>query len=36
MAELFTRMPLFPGSSALDQLKKIVAVLGTPSRDEWP
>lgn len=30
MAELFTSKPLFPGSSELDQLFKIVAVQGTP------
>ncbi|CAH0729417.1 unnamed protein product, partial [Brenthis ino] len=36
MAELYTCRPLFPGNSEIDQLYKISAVLGTPSRDEWP
>lgn len=36
MAELFTLRPLFPGSSELDELYKIVAVLGTPSQQDWP
>ncbi|XP_045451057.1 serine/threonine-protein kinase MAK [Melitaea cinxia] len=36
MAELYTCRPLFPGNSEIDQLYKITAVLGTPSREEWP
>lgn len=32
MAELYTLRPLFPGSSEIDQLFKICAVLGTPSK----
>ncbi|CAF1036459.1 unnamed protein product [Rotaria sp. Silwood1] len=35
-AELYTLRPLFPGSSEIDQMFKICAVMGTPSRDEWP
>jgi serine/threonine protein kinase len=33
MAEMYMLMPLFPGSSELDQIKKIVQVLGTP--EDW-
>lgn len=32
MAELYTFRPIFPGSSELDQLYKICAVLGTPTK----
>ncbi|CAF3301368.1 unnamed protein product [Rotaria socialis] len=35
-AELYTLRPLFPGSSEIDQMFKICAVMGTPNRDEWP
>ncbi|ELU11331.1 hypothetical protein CAPTEDRAFT_20073 [Capitella teleta] len=35
MAELYTLRPLFPGSSEIDQLFKVCAVLGTPSKSEW-
>lgn len=31
MAELYLRMPIFPGSSALDQLFKLCSIMGTPS-----
>lgn len=31
-AELYTLRPLFPGSSEIDQMFKICAVMGTPSR----
>jgi len=34
--ELMLRHPLFPGTSALDQLAKIFNVLGTPSAANWP
>ncbi|CAF1009971.1 unnamed protein product [Rotaria sordida] len=34
-AELYTLRPLFPGSSEIDQMFKVCAVMGTPSRDEW-
>ena len=36
MAELYLLTPLFPGTSAMDQIFKVVNILGTPSRDEWP
>eukprot|EP00048_Salpingoeca_helianthica_P013398 m.200404 g.200404 ORF g.200404 m.200404 type:complete len:523 (-) comp15497_c6_seq1:53-1621(-) len=36
MAELYTLRPLFPGSSEIDEIYKITAVLGTPSADRWP
>lgn len=29
-------MPLFAGSNEVDQLNKIVKVLGTPDKGEWP
>ncbi|CDW73592.1 map kinase [Stylonychia lemnae] len=36
MAELYLRMPIFPGSSAMDQMSKICQVLGSPNESEWP
>ncbi|EJD74161.1 CMGC/RCK/MAK protein kinase [Loa loa] len=36
MAELYMLRPLFPGTSELDQLFKIITVLGTPNKDDWP
>uniref|UniRef100_A0A5S6R3I2 non-specific serine/threonine protein kinase n=1 Tax=Trichuris muris TaxID=70415 RepID=A0A5S6R3I2_TRIMR len=36
MAELYLMRPLFPGSSEIDEIFKICAILGTPSREEWP
>ncbi|RCN42301.1 hypothetical protein ANCCAN_11748 [Ancylostoma caninum] len=36
MAELYMLRPLFPGTSELDQLFKIVTIMGTPNKDEWP
>ncbi|VDK44802.1 unnamed protein product [Anisakis simplex] len=36
MAELYMLRPLFPGTSELDQIFKIVTILGTPNKDEWP
>ena len=36
MAELYLLAPLFPGSNDLDQLAKIIKVLGTPENSEWP
>ena len=33
MSELFTLRPLFPGSSEIDQLYKVVSVCGTPTAD---
>ena len=36
MAELYTGVPLFPGANEKDQLVKILQLMGTPSKDEWP
>ena len=36
MAELYLMSPLFPGKSELDQMTKILEVLGTPIEKEWP
>ena len=36
MAELYMGRPIFPGTSELDQLTRIVSVLGTPSSLDWP
>jgi protein kinase len=36
MAELYTGMPLFPGSTERDQLVRILQLMGTPSKEEWP
>ena len=32
MAEIYTFRPLFPGSSEVDEIFKICAVLGTPTK----
>ena len=36
MAELYTFCPLFPGTNEMDQLNKIVKILGTPDKADWP
>ncbi|KAK5974609.1 Serine/threonine-protein kinase ICK, partial [Trichostrongylus colubriformis] len=36
MAELYMLRPLFPGTSELDQLFKIVTIMGTPNKEDWP
>lgn len=36
MAEIYTIRPLFPGSSEIDEIFKVTAVLGTPSASTWP
>uniref|UniRef100_A0A914DQM9 non-specific serine/threonine protein kinase n=1 Tax=Acrobeloides nanus TaxID=290746 RepID=A0A914DQM9_9BILA len=36
MAEIYMLRPLFPGTSELDQIFKIVTILGTPPQEEWP
>lgn len=36
MAELYMLRPLFPGTSELDQLFKIVSIMGTPTKEDWP
>lgn len=35
MAEVYTFRPLFPGSSEVDEIFKITAVLGTPTHETW-
>jgi len=35
-SELYTKRPLFPGTSEIDQLYKIASILGTPGRNDWP
>ncbi|OQE64562.1 hypothetical protein PENNAL_c0223G12076 [Penicillium nalgiovense] len=35
-AELYTRKPLFPGNSEIDQIFRISRVLGTPDEELWP
>jgi serine/threonine protein kinase len=34
--ELYTMQPLFPGTNEVDTLNKVVELLGTPKKDEWP
>ena len=34
MAELLGRTPLFPGEDFLDQVQRIISVLGTPSAED--
>lgn len=36
MAEIYTVRPLFPGSSEIDEIFKVTAVLGTPTALNWP
>ena len=36
IAELYNLNPLFPGFSEIDQLIKIVNILGTPKFNDWP
>ncbi|XP_015790445.1 cyclin-dependent kinase 7 [Tetranychus urticae] len=36
LAELLLRRPFLPGETDLDQLDKIVQVLGTPNQHNWP
>jgi len=33
-AELLGRMPLFPGDNYLDQVQRVIAVLGTPTPED--
>lgn len=35
MGELYLRHPLFPGTSELDQVDKVLKILGTPTREQW-
>ena len=36
MAELYLNRPIFPGTTETDQLTRILTVLGTPQKSEWP
>lgn len=36
LAEMFTRKPILPGGSDLDQLERIWSFCGTPTVDTWP
>ncbi|KAE9550163.1 hypothetical protein FO519_006623 [Halicephalobus sp. NKZ332] len=36
MAELYMLRPLFPGTSELDQIFKILTIMGTPTKEDWP
>ncbi|ETW01814.1 CMGC/RCK/MAK protein kinase [Aphanomyces invadans] len=36
MAELYLGKPLFAGSSEADQMCRICAILGTPTKETWP
>ena len=36
MVELYNGCPIFPGESETDQINKILQVMGTPDRQEWP
>ncbi|KAI3839255.1 hypothetical protein MKW92_039854 [Papaver armeniacum] len=35
LAELFTRSPLFPGTTEADELHKICDVIGSPNQESW-
>ncbi|KIJ99078.1 hypothetical protein K443DRAFT_680230 [Laccaria amethystina LaAM-08-1] len=36
LGEMFTRKPILPGTSDLDQLEKIWKLCGTPNQHSWP
>jgi len=36
MAEMYNRRPLFPGKSDVDQLQKVINIIGAPEQKEWP
>ena len=36
MAELYSLTPLFAGNNEVDQMNKIVKILGTPEKSDWP
>ena len=36
ISELYTFRPLFPGNSEIDQIYKIITLLGSPSEQSWP
>lgn len=35
-AELLTLKPLFPGTADIDQISRIISVLGNPNEEAWP
>ena len=36
MAELYMLAPLFAGSTSMDQIHKVIKIMGTPAQSEWP
>ena len=36
IVELYLMAPLFPGQNEIETMNKIVELLGTPTRNEWP
>lgn len=36
LGEMFTRKPILPGTSDLDQLEKIFFLCGSPNQHNWP
>lgn len=36
LGEMFSRRPILPGTSDLDQLEKIWQLCGTPNQHTWP
>jgi cyclin-dependent kinase 7 len=36
LGELLIRVPMFPGTTDIDQLGKIFTVRGTPTLEDWP
>lgn len=36
VAELYLMAPLFPGATEIETMNRIVELLGTPTRNEWP
>lgn len=36
LAELYSLQPLFPGSSEIDQIDRILVILGLPTLETWP
>lgn len=36
LAELFLRVPFFPGSTDIEQLTRLFQALGTPTEETWP
>ena len=35
VAELFTLLPLFPGSNDIDQIYRVFQVMGSPTPESW-